>query len=274
MGCVGQRGERRLRAELGHLPLQLGYGCVTIEALKQSGFDIETRNHVLAVLDQDFTESLTELYRVLAGISIPDLDLIKGGGGKSPITKAIEDSLYEIGWPKHNFEVKKEVDGEPKQSTTHEIDHVRKEGGYSLALEIEWNNKDQFFDRDLENFRRLHAEGAISAGAIITRGASLQNEMVGIIRQCAEAHSVEDFDDLPRLGPKTAAHREEVRERISRGVPFTQAWAEEHASKFGQSTTHWIKLQERLNRGVGNPCPLLLIGIPSSVVRRSNEHQA
>jgi hypothetical protein len=30
-----------------------------------------------------------------------------------------------------------------------------------LALEIEWNNP--FFDRDLENFKRLHANGAISA---------------------------------------------------------------------------------------------------------------
>lgn len=42
-----------------------------------------------------------------------------------------------------------------------------------LALEIEWNNKDPFFDRDLENFKRLHAEGAISVGVLITRGASL-----------------------------------------------------------------------------------------------------
>jgi Restriction endonuclease BglII len=33
-----------------------------------------------------------------------------------------------------------------------------------VALEIEWNNKDPFFDRDLENFKRLHAEGAISVG--------------------------------------------------------------------------------------------------------------
>ena len=159
------------------------------------------------------------------------------------------------------------MDGEPKQSTTHEIDHVRKVGGHALALEIEWNNKDQFFDRDLENFRRLHAEGAISAGVIITRGASLQRDIVDIIRGCADAHGVRGFDDLPRLGPKTTVHREGVEEKTSRGVPFTQAWAEELAGKFGASTTHWVKLQERLSRGVGNPCPLLLVGIPSSVVK-------
>ncbi|HSV23752.1 MAG TPA: BglII/BstYI family type II restriction endonuclease [Xanthobacteraceae bacterium] len=41
-----------------------------------------------------------------------------------------------------------------------------------MALEIEWNNKDSFFDRDLENFKRLHADGAISVGIIVMRGHS------------------------------------------------------------------------------------------------------
>ncbi len=32
------------------------------------------------------------------------------------------------------------------------------------------------------------------------------------------------------------------------------------------SDTHWKKLEIRVKRGVGNPCPLLLIGIPGSIV--------
>ncbi|MGU9982597.1 hypothetical protein ACJ4V0_21450 [Phreatobacter sp. HK31-P] len=36
--------------------------------------------------------------------------------------------------------------------------------------------------------------------------------------------------------------------------------------KFGEATTHWRKLEERIHRGVGNPCPLVLIGIPDTVV--------
>ena len=53
----------------------------------------------------------------------------------------------------------------PRESVSHEIDHVRTfESGARIALEIEWNNKDPFYDRDLENFKRLHADGAISAG--------------------------------------------------------------------------------------------------------------
>ena len=32
------------------------------------------------------------------------------------------------------------------------------------------------------------------------------------------------------------------------------------------ATTHWRKLADRVNRGVGNPCPLLLLGLPASAV--------
>ncbi len=38
------------------------------------------------------------------------------------------------------------------------------------------------------------------------------------------------------------------------------------SDKFGAATTHWHKLEDRVRRGVGNPCPLLLIGLPVSIV--------
>ena len=43
-----------------------------------------------------------------------------------------------------------------------------------VALEVEWNNKDPFFDRDLNNFRLLFDLRAIQVGVIITRAAELQ----------------------------------------------------------------------------------------------------
>ena len=46
-----------------------------------------------------------------------------------------------------------------------------------------------------------------------------------------------------------------------------EAWSSAFVGdKFGQSTTHWRKLEDRVRRGVGNPCPLLLIGLPASLV--------
>jgi hypothetical protein len=38
------------------------------------------------------------------------------------------------------------------------------------------------------------------------------------------------------------------------------------ADKFGEATTHWRKLQDRIRRGVGNPCPLVLIGLSDQVL--------
>jgi len=138
-------------------------------------------------------------------------------------------------------------------------------------LEIEWNNKDPFFDRDLENFKRLHAEGAISVGVIITRGTSLQNSMRDLVIRFAKEKGLNSLDDLAALGltptPRQRTAIISAVERSSQGHAFSQAWATQFVSdKFGAATTHWRKLEDRVHRGVGNPCPLLLIGLPASIV--------
>jgi hypothetical protein len=74
----------------------------------------------------------------------------------------------------------------------------------------------------------------ISIGGIITRGTTLQDAMRGIVAKYAIVNELNSIEDL--------------------------------AGYFGEATTHWRKLQDRVLRGVGNPCPLLLIGIPSNVV--------
>ncbi len=38
------------------------------------------------------------------------------------------------------------------------------------------------------------------------------------------------------------------------------------ADKFGEATTHWKKLEARVHRGVCNPGPLVLIGLPDTIV--------
>ncbi len=68
-----------------------------------------------------------------------------------------------------------------------------------IALEIEWNNKDPFFDRDLENFKRLHAEGAISVGVIVTRHTTLHEGMDQFVLRFAREQQIRSFEDLRRL---------------------------------------------------------------------------
>jgi hypothetical protein len=55
--------------------------------------------------------------------------------------------------------------------------------------------------------------------------------------------------------------------RTKNPLTFREAFVSKFVSdKFGEATTHWRKLEERVHRGVGNPCPLVLIGLPDSIV--------
>ncbi len=130
-----------------------------LKSLQALGFEIEFHSHARAILSQDFPEALTELNEVLKAVSIPIGEIVKSGGGEAAGTQRLRKALTSKGWKKGSFEIKKIVNGVERESISHEIDHVRRIEAWTLALEIEWNNKDPFFDRDLENFKRLHSEG-------------------------------------------------------------------------------------------------------------------
>lgn len=238
-----------------------------LDALREQGFDIATRNHAEAILAQDFTAELAQLVEALSDFRIALPELIGGGGGESGQTQRLRHALNDLRWRKHKFQVQTIVDGIPRDGITHEVDHVRFGAAGTLALEIEWNNKDPFFDRDLENFQRLHALSAISVGMVVTRGASLQDALLARVTGWLQAQALNSEDDLERLGitERTRAQRDNVARQVARGVPFAEAFSKNFVgSKFGPSTTHWQKLEDRVARGVGNPCPLLLIGLPDT----------
>jgi hypothetical protein len=180
--------------------------------------------------------------------------------------------LNAAGWPKTVFVVEKRINNVPRESQSHEIDHVREfPGGARIALEIEWNNKDPFYDRDLENFKRLHADGAISVGVIVTRGTGLHAGMRALVHRFLDERQIDTIEDLRRGGfAPTDRQRASLNKQISRDkrpLAFRDAFAAKFVSdKFGEATTHWRKLEDRVRRGVGNPCPLLLIGLPNTIV--------
>ena len=241
---------------------------MSLAALRSAGFDVSSLNHAEAVMVRDFAAPLGELGDILTTMEIQDTELIRGGGGESSLTQRLRQSLTKKGWEKRKIVIQKTVDGKERSATTHEIDHVRVTDMGSVALEIEWNNKDPFYDRDLENFQRLHVEGAISVGIILTRGQSLQLDMRRIVLEFAHARSIDGFDDLAEIGVTPTQRQRRLVEGSS--GEFAAEWARVFvADKFGMATTHWDKLQERVRRGVGNPCPLILIGIPSRVVAKT-----
>lgn len=242
------------------------------ESLIAKDFQIEFHSHAEAILRGDFPDAAGELEAALADSTIPIEEIIAGGGGESKGTQRLRRALSSLGWLKFTFVIEKRINGVPRESVSHEIDHVRTfDDGSRIALEIEWNNKDPFYDRDLENFKRLHADGAISIGVIVTRGKSLQDNMRVMVRRFLDERQIDGFQALEGWGyGPTARQRAAVTARVERAkapVPFRDALADKFvADKFGEATTHWRKLEDRVHRGVGNPCPLVLIGLPDSIV--------
>jgi len=242
------------------------------EPLKEKGFEIVFVSHAEAILEKDFPDAVAELEASLVEVEIPITEIIGSGGGEAKGTQRLRRSLAARHWVKVNFEIKKTINGIERESISHEVDHVRTfEGNQLIALEIEWNNKDPFFDRDLENFKRLHAEGAISVGIIVTRGSTLQDRMRELVLRFTDERKIGAFDDLAKVGLEpTRRQRTEVMKRVEREkdpLPFPVAWTDHFVGdKFGAATTHWRKLMDRIHRGVGNPCPLVLIGLPASIV--------
>ncbi len=238
--------------------------------LRAAGFDVAARNHAEAILSVDFAAETAELIRALGEVAIPAAEIIASGGGEAASTQRLRRVLTRAGWGKHVFEIVTTVNGRPLgDGTSHEVDHVRAGAAGTIALEIEWNNKDPFFDRDLENFQRLHAAGIIGVGVIVTRGAGLQAAMAGIVEETLRAMGVGSEDGLAALGVKarTDRQRRAVARAVAAGRDFPAAFTPSFvADKFGPASTHWAKLAERIARGVGGPCPLLLIGLPARVV--------
>jgi hypothetical protein len=241
------------------------------ERLAERGFQVEAVSHAKAILTVDFPEVAEELQEILLQSSIPIEEIIGSGGGETKGTQRLRRALRDGRWRKHNFIIQRVIDGRPLESKSHEVDHFRDFPGGTVALEIEWNNKDPFFDRDLENFKRLHSDGAISLGIIVTRGAELQDRMWEFVRRFAEENQISSHDDVRRVGlTPTPRQLKDVMKRVERyknPIPFRDAWVDQFVSdKFGTATTHWRKLEDRVKRGVGHPCPLVLIGLPPSIV--------
>jgi len=237
--------------------------------LKAAGFDVRACNHAAAILGGDFANETQALVGTLLNFNLSAKGIIRSGGGQAKSTQHLRDELYKIGWVKHEFVVQTIVDGDEREARSHEVDHVHHADNGTLALEIEWNNKDPFFDRDLENFQRLHAQGAISVGVVVTRGASLQAALPSIVEHALSAADIQSVDTLEDWGVKKRTDRQmsQLAKLMEQGVPFATAFAQSFvADKFGTATTHWSKLEDRVKRGVGNPCPLLLVGLPAACV--------
>ena len=134
-------------------------------------FEVHEWKHAIAILNTDFPNEWNDIIDLLTALSIPVSWIKEPGGRKSKIAEFVDHFLCEErGWVEKKFDTQLVVDGIAIDSPTHKIDCYKN----GVAIELEWNNKDPFFDRDLNNFRLLFDLRAISVGVIITRTDELQ----------------------------------------------------------------------------------------------------
>lgn len=132
-----------------------------------------------------YPEEFDEIKSVLKNLEIEMQDVIVSGGNESVIPKKIRKKFVERGWKTEqeihgslrvelrskNSEkkIQKEIHTVNGYLTGYMIDYYKN----GIAVDTEWNSKDQTFDRDLMAMRSYYESGIISMGVIITRGSEL-----------------------------------------------------------------------------------------------------
>jgi len=144
-------------------------------------YEFHNFNNALEIIAQAYPQEYMELMTALENFNITIADIKAPGGSESMIPKKIADQLIGLGWEeevkitadllvklhKHDpteFTIENYIDG-------HKIDYYKGK----IAVDMEWNSKDQTFDRDLLAFRAYYECGIIDCGVIITRSAELNS---------------------------------------------------------------------------------------------------
>ena len=192
-------------------------------------FRIDEREHAVAILKADFSEQFKDILDLLDAFWLKKSYILEQGGGRSPISFVLDGFLSGVqeqkkkvgkktvhqhnpvkpigpvegrGWAERKFNIKIDVDGNPVPIPTHKIDNFKQLQGQArgVGLEVEWNNKDPFYDRDLNNFRLLRNLGVLSVGVMITRLSELQGVFDELGKGTSYGQSTTHWDKLmPRV---------------------------------------------------------------------------
>lgn len=171
-------------------------GTKLLPKFVRENYEVHEWKHACAILKQDFPKEWQDIIAVLQDFRLNKSWITHPGGSKSKVSGFIDKYLYDLGWEEKEFATQVVVDGHQIDTPTHKVDCFRNR----VALEIEWNNKDPFYDRDLNNFRLLFDLRAISVGVIITRCDELQEIFKALGRGSSYGASTTHMSKLlPRI---------------------------------------------------------------------------
>ena len=134
-------------------------------------YDVEDRHHAAAILANEFPQEFSEICSSLINFRLTRNDIRIPSGNESLIPKKLSTILRPLGWRERKLKTKMLVDDVETHVDTHKIDFLKER----VALEMEWNSKDQTFDRDLFAFRTFFEYNQISVGILVTRSSSLDS---------------------------------------------------------------------------------------------------
>lgn len=158
----------------------------------QPKYEFFDYGHALEILHGSFHEEWKEIQAALRQLRLTLEDISKAGGNESPIPKKFDDVLYPYGWreirisgdlivkkyPRQTAQRRGRFSSEPFETETikgyidgHNIDFLKNK----VAFDLEWNSKDQTFDRDLLAMRTYFDCGLIDVGVIVTRAEELND---------------------------------------------------------------------------------------------------
>jgi hypothetical protein len=157
-----------------------------------SKYEVFSYRNAAVILSETRQDEFNEILQALRDFTITTDIIKKPGGNESEIPKLISARLRPKGWhetmvqgdllvklnwheqtglknnkpimEKRNREIRRE-----KYLDGHKIDYVKGR----VAFDLEWNSKDQTFDRDLYAFAAFFQCGVIDAAVLLTRSAQL-----------------------------------------------------------------------------------------------------
>lgn len=224
-------------------------------------YEVHSYKGAATILGQSCRDEFSEILDALRAFRITRNDIVEAGGNETRIPKIFSGLLRPKGWLETRVRgdllvTMHSVAGEGKKRVVrtetitrtdfvdgHKIDYVKR----GVAFDLEWNSKDQTFDRDLYAFRSFSDCGVIRAAVLVTRSAALNGvfETLGV-RKDAAGNPLLHNNGRPKL----------VKE------------------KYGASTTWMGKLLYRLNAGRNGGCPVLVFGITPRLISDLEEGDA
>jgi len=240
----------------------------------QDLYEIHNFRNAAQILSTGAPDEFKELLEGFRNFRLTVDDIRKPGGNESDIPKKISILLRKYGWLEtrikgdlnitktSNTASKKKEENEEEEDeaeTLEKIEELKKKGGNveqiilknfldghkvdyvknRVAFDLEWNSKDQTFDRDLYAFRAFYECDLIDAAVLMTRSESL-NEV------------------FEKLGPELGQDGNPILKKNGKPKLVKE--------KYGASTTWMGKLLYRIQAGRHGGCPVLVLGITPKLI--------